>query len=66
MGPGLGQGWDRGGMKGPTLAGTGSGASPLSIEVRAMESAGRRRGAVDATNFVGAARARSICVIAAR
>ena len=33
-GTGVGQGWDRGGMEVPTLAGAGTGASPLSLEGR--------------------------------
>ena len=56
------RGWDRGRMEGPTLAGAGSGAPPLSLEVRSAVS-GRRRGEVlVSTNFVMAARAQSIFV----
>ena len=57
-------GWDGGGMEVPTLKGT-EGAPPFYLKVRrATGSSGRWREAVDATNCVGAARARIICVSA--
>ena len=58
-------GWDGGGMELPTLEGA-NGVPPFSLEMRqATGSGGRKWEVVDATNFIGAARARSICVISA-
>ena len=55
-------GWDRGGMELPTLEGA-KGAPPFSLEMRqATGSGGRKWEVVYATNFIGAARARIICV----
>ena len=58
----MGQGWDEGEMEGPTLEGA-KGVPPFSLEVRPADgSGGRRQEAVAATNCVGAASTRSICV----
>ena len=54
----MGRGWYGGGMEGPTLAGARMEAPPLVIE--------EWREAVSGTNYVGAARARSNCVRAAK
>ena len=56
----MGRGWYGGGMEGPTLSGA-EGAPPLSLEMWWAAVGGRRRReAMAATNYVGAARARSI------
>ena len=52
----MGRGWDRGGMEGPTLASSGTGAPPSDLE------GGGRWETVADTNCVGDARAQSICV----
>ena len=58
----MGRGWDGGGMKRQTLEGAEV-APSLSIEARQTTgSGGRRWESVAATNFIGAARARSIFV----
>ena len=56
------RGWDEGEMEGPTLEGA-KGVPQLSLEVRrAGGRGGRRQEAMDATNCIGAASTRSICV----
>ena len=58
----MGRGWDEGEMEGLTLEGANI-VPPLSLEVRPADgSGGRRQEAVAATNCVGAARTRIICV----
>ena len=56
-------------MKGPTLAGNGTGAPPLAPEQEChhwLLRGGRRWEAVAGTNCVGAARVRIVCVGAAK
>ena len=38
----MGQGWDGGGMEGPTLAGVGMRAPPLALEGRRLAGGGKR------------------------
>ena len=61
----MGREWDVGGVEGPVLAGSGSGAPPLSLEVQATGIGGRQWEKMAATNCVVAARAQIICVIPA-
>ena len=61
----MGLWWDGGEMEGNMLAGVGMGAPSLALERKLqhwlLRSSGRWE-AVDGTNCIGAARARSICV----